>query len=186
MELYDLFAHILEPPMPSLYDQVNQCISTLGPSRCEAAGLMNRFKTFVDQTPFSRVGEIYRETFSLQGACYLYVGYHLFGDGSHRRLFLAGLEEQYQIYDFSTAQEMPDHLGIMLQFLAQDRDEEERDELISLCMIPALKRMLEGLEDRPTPYKEMLQALLLLLQEGEAIGNEKMVPEMEEEFPSSE
>jgi nitrate reductase assembly molybdenum cofactor insertion protein NarJ len=186
MELYDLFAHILEPPGPSLSDQVSECISILAPYRWEAAGLMSRFKTFVDQTPFSRIEEIYAETFSLQGACYPYVGYHLFGDGSHRRMFLAGLEEQYQIYDFSAVQELPDHLGIMLQFLAKDKDGEERDELISLCMIPALKRMLEGLEDRPTPYKEMLQALLLLLHEGETTRNEKMVPEMEEEFSSGE
>ena len=186
MELYDLFAHILEPPRPSLSKEVKECVSILAPSRWQAAVLMNRFKTFVDQTPFNRIEEIYAETFSLQGACYPYVGYHLYGDGNHRRMFLAGLEEQYQIYDFSAVQELPDHLGIMLQFLTKDEDEEEREELISLCMIPALKRMLEGLEDRPTPYKEMMQALLLLLQEGERTRDEKMVPKMEEEFSSSE
>ena len=182
MELYDLFAHILEPPGPLLSDQVSECISILASARWEAAGLMNRFKTFVEQTPISRMEKIYAETFSLQGSCYPYVGYHLFGDGSHRRMFLAGLEEQYRIYDFSAAQELPDHLGIMLQFLAKDEDEEERDELISLCIIPALKRMLEGLEDQPTPYEEILQALLLSLQEGETTRNEKVVPEMEEKF----
>ena len=182
MELYDLFAHILEPPGPLLSDQVSECISILASARWEAAGLMNRFKTFVEQTPISRMEKIYAETFSLQGNCYPYVGYHLFGDGSHRRMFLAGLEEQYRIYDFSAAQELPDHLGIMLQFLAKDEDEEERDELISLCIIPALKRMLEGLEDQPTPYEEILQALLLSLQEGETTRNEKVVPEMEEKF----
>jgi len=183
MELYDLFAHILGPPGPSLSDQLNECISILAPSRWEAAGLMNRFKTFVDQTPISRMEKIYAETFSLKGVCYPYVGYYLFGDGSHRRMFLAGLEEQYQIYDFSAARELPDHLGVMLQFLAKDEDEEEIDEMISLCVIPALRRMLEGF-DRATPYREVLQALLLVLQEGETIQNEKMVPEMEEQFSS--
>jgi nitrate reductase assembly molybdenum cofactor insertion protein NarJ len=100
-------------------------------------------------------------------------------------MFLAGLEEQCQIYGFTAAQELPDHLVVMLQFLAKDEDEEERDELISLCVIPSLKRMLEGFEDRPTPYEEILQALLLVLQEGETTRNEKMLP-MEEQFSSGE
>ena len=178
MELYELFAHILGPPGPSISVHVNECISILAPSRREAACLMSRFKAFVEQTPISRMEKIYAETFSLHGACYPYVGYHLFGDGGHRRLFRAGLEEEYRIYDFSSARELPDHLGIMLQFLAKNEDEEEIDELISLSIIPALRRMLEGFE-RATPYREVLQALLLVLQKGQTTRNEKMVPEME-------
>lgn len=186
MELYDLFARILDSPEPSLVNRVNECLAIMIPSQPEAAVLMNQFKTFIEQTPFSRIEETYAETFSLQGPCYPYVGYHLFGDGGHRRLFLAGLEEHYQIYDFSAATKLPDHLGIMLEFLAKDQDEEERDELISLFMIPALKRMLESCEDRPTPYREMFRALLLLMKDGKKMQSEKMVPEMKEEFLSSE
>ena len=186
MELLNLFAHIFDPPGPFLFKLVDECVDMLTPSRPEAAVLMNQFKTFIEQTPFSRMEKIYVETFSPQGGCYPYVGYHLFGDGSHRRMFLAGLEEHYQIYHFSAASELPDHLGIMLRFLVEDEDEEERDELISLCMIPGLKRMLEGCEDKPTPYREVFQALLLLLREGEKSQIEKMVSVMQEEFPSSE
>ena len=183
MELYDLFAHILGPPGPSLLDEVSECISVLSPSRREAAGLMNRFKTFVEQTPIGRMERAYAETFSLEGICYPYVGYHLFGDGGHRRLFRAGLEEEYRIYDFSSARELPDHLGIMLQFLAKHEDEEERDELISLSIIPALRSMLEGF-DRATPYREVLNALLLVLEKGQTARYEKMAPERVEEFSS--
>jgi nitrate reductase delta subunit len=166
VELYDLFAHVLGPPGPSLSDRVNECISILAPSRWEAAGLMNRFKTFVEQTPISRMEEIYAETFSLQGVCCPYVGYHLFGDGSHRKLFLAGLEEEYRIYDFSSARELPDHLGMMLKFLVKDQDQEEREELISLRIIPGLKKLLSGSGDKNNPYRGVLQALLLVLQGG--------------------
>ena len=180
MELYDLFARILEPPGPSLSDEVNECISMLAPSQGKAAGLMYRFKTFVEQTPIRRMEKIFAETFGLEGVCYPYVGYHLFGDGSHRRMFRAGLEEEYRVYDFSSARELPDHLGIMLQFLVKDEDEEEIDELISLSIIPALRRMLEAF-DRATPYREVLQALLLVLEEGQTIQNEKIAPEMEVE-----
>jgi len=166
MELYDLFAHILGPPEPSLPDQVSECISILTPSRWEAAGLMNRFKTFIEQTPVSRMEKIYAETFSPEGVCYPYMGYHLFGDGSHRKLFLAGLEEEYRIYDFSSARELPDHLGVMLKFLVRDQDQEEKEELISLRIIPGLKKLLSGSGDKNNPYRGVLQALLLVLQKG--------------------
>jgi len=52
MELYDLFAHILEPPGPPLSDQVNECISILASSQWEAAGLMNRFTPFILRCSF--------------------------------------------------------------------------------------------------------------------------------------
>ncbi|HUL20586.1 MAG TPA: molecular chaperone TorD family protein [Thermodesulfobacteriota bacterium] len=173
MEIYSLFGHILEPPEPSLSDQVNECISLLAPFRREAADLMNRFKTFVEETPFSRIKQIYDETFSLEGVCYPYVGYHLLGDGSHRRLFLDGLKEQYQMCNFSAVRELPDHLGVMLQFLAKNEDEDEIDELISLCIVPSLRRMLEGFEERGTAYQSLLRALLLVLLDGQGARDDQ-------------
>ncbi len=181
MEIYSLFGHILEPPGPSFSDQVNECITLLTPFRQEAADLMNRFKTFVEQTSSRRIEKIHDDTFSLEGVCYPYVGYQLLGDGSHRRLFLKGLRELYQSYGFSAAQESPDHLGVMLRFLAEGEDEEELDDMISLYIIPSLRRMLEGCEDRATPYEEVLRALLLVLQERPTTQNAKMAPETEKE-----
>ena len=66
----------------------------------------------------------------------------------------------------------------MLRFLAKGEDEEERDELISLWIIPALKRMLGGFEVETNPYKVLLRALLLVLQEGHEARDEKITVEM--------
>jgi len=184
MKLHDLFADILDPPGLLLSDRVNECVSILATSQREAAGLMKQFKTFLDRTPLSRMREIYTGTFGLHAGFYPYVGYHLFGDGSHRRMFLAGLEEQYRIFDFSTADELPDHFGIMLRFLAQVGDEDESEEIIFLCILQALKRMLKGFEDQATPYKSVLQALLLVLREERGISDDGIPAGMEtQEFP---
>lgn len=186
MKLHDLFADILKPPRPLLSDRVNECISTLAPSQREAAGLMKEFKTFLDQTSLSRMEEVHTGSFDLHAGCYPYVGYHLFGDGSHRRMFLAGLEEEYQIYHFSAADELPDHLGIMLRFLAQVGDQDEKEEIISLCILPALKRMLGGFECQTTPYKGVLQALLLVLRDGQETQSDRIpVGREAPEFPYS-
>lgn len=164
MRLYQLFAEVLDYPTLLLSDRVNECISFLSPLQREAADVMMGFKTFLHQTSLSRMEEIYTHTFDLNGICFPYVGYHLFGDGSHRGMFLSGLKEHYEVYHFAAGNELPDHLGVMLRFLANQEDEGERDELIFLCIIPALKKMLEGFEESSNPYKGVLQALLVVLQ----------------------
>ena len=184
MKLHDLFADILDPPRLLLPDRVSECVSLLAPSQREAGGLMEQFKTFLDRTPLTRMGEIYAGTFGSQAVCYPYVGHHLFGDGNHRGMFLAGLEEQYQIHHFSAADELPDHLGIMLRFLAQVGDEEEKEEITFLYVLPALKRMLKGFVGRRIPYKGVLQALLLVLRDGQGTREERVRAGMEaSEFP---
>jgi len=184
MKLHDLFADILEPPKPLLSHQVTECVSLLSSSQPEAAGLMGQFRGFLDQIPLSQMGEIYAGTFGSQAVCYPYVGYHLLGDESHRRMFLAGLEEEYQIYHFSATNELPDHLGIMLRFLARIEDKEEKEEITFLYVLPALKRMLRGFVGRRTPYKGVLQALSLVLQDGQGTQEDRTRVEMEApEFP---
>ena len=175
--LYRLFADCLEYPTLLLSDRVNECISILTPFQAKAADLMRGFKTFLLQTPLGRMEEIYTHTFDLHGSCYPYVGYHLFGDGNHRGMFLAGLKEHYQVYHFSAGNELPDHLGVMLRFLANQEGEEDRDELIFLCILPALKKMLEGVRDRSNPYQGVLQALSLMLQSNTESEEAGMSPE---------
>ena len=89
-------------------------------------------------------------------------------------MFLAGLEEQYQMVDFSAADEAPDHLGVMLRFLARIGDEEEKEEISFLYVLPALKRMLRGFVGRRTPYKGVLQALLLVLRQGQETQSDRI------------
>jgi nitrate reductase molybdenum cofactor assembly chaperone NarJ/NarW len=183
MKLYDLFADILEYPTPLLSDRMNESILLTALLQRQATDLLNGFKTFLDRSPFSRVEYFYTRTFYPNAICYPYVGYHLFGDTTHRRIFMDGLRELYQICGLSIADELPDHLGIMLRFLAKVEDGDEKEELIFLCILPALKKMLEGFGDEGNPYKGVLQALLLVLQEGQEIRDKKTALEMKEESP---
>ena len=168
MRLHILFADILDPPKPSLFHRVNECVSVLSSFHRQAAGLMIQFRAFLDQASLGRMKETYADTFDLHAGCPPFVGYHLFGEENHRGLFLSGLQEQYQIYHFSAPDQVPDHLGMMLRFLAQAGDDEEAtEEMTFLYILPALKKMLKGLAGRTTPYKEVLQALWLALREGQ-------------------
>ena len=172
MSLYQRLAEVIDYPGPNLSKRVDDCIALSSPLDERAAGLLKEFRTSLGKIPLGAMEELYMRTFALEAACYPYVGYQLFGDGNHRGMFLAGLKEHYQIYDFSSANELPDRLSVMLRFLARDDDKEEREELLSFCILPALRKMVQGFSDDGNPYRKLLKAALLLLREGdEAMTN---------------
>ncbi len=171
MELYQLFAEILAYPTPSLHDQADDCVSLLTYLGTGAVSLLNQFQTFLKITTLERMEEIYTRTFDLQATCHPYVGYQLFGNGSQRGVFMAGLKEHYETCEFSTGNELPDHLSTMLRF-APNCAKAEREELISECLVPAVRKMVSGFEDGSNPYRGVLQTLLLVLQkESEGFRN---------------
>jgi nitrate reductase delta subunit len=163
MRLYQLFAEILGYPTPSLPNQVNECISLLTSLKKQAVPMLDEFRTFLEVTPLDRMEEVYTRTFDLQAICHPYIGYQLFGNGGQRGMFMAGLKEHYETCEFTTGNELPDHLSTMLRF-APNCTKAEREELISECLVPAVKKMVSGFEDGSNPYRGVLQALLFVLQ----------------------
>jgi nitrate reductase molybdenum cofactor assembly chaperone NarJ/NarW len=163
MRLYRLFAEILGYPTPSLPNQVNECISLLTSLKRGAVPMLDEFRTFLEVTPVDQMEEVYTRTFDLQAICHPYIGYQLFGNGGRRGMFMAGLKKHYETCEFFTGNELPDHLSTMLRF-APNCTKAEREELISECLVPAVKKMVSGFEDGSNPYRGVLQALLLVLQ----------------------
>ncbi len=163
MEVYQLFVEILDYPTPTLRNQANDCTSLLASLGTDAVSLLNEFQAFLEINTLERIEEIYIRTFDLQAICHPYVGYHLFGNGSQRGMFMAGLKEHYKACGFSTGNELPDHLGIMLR-CASTCTSAERKELVDKCIAPAVEKMVSGFEDGSNPYRRVLQALLLVLQ----------------------
>jgi len=79
-QLYQLFADILEYPTPDLCERAREGATLLLPLNSEAAGHVEAFAAWVEETPPGRLEEVYTGTFDLQVVCYPYVGYHLFGE----------------------------------------------------------------------------------------------------------
>jgi nitrate reductase delta subunit len=173
MSLYQRLAEVIDCPDPDLSQRVDECIALSAPIENGAVpGLLKEFRAFLGKMPLDTIKELYTRTFDLEPVCYPYVGYQLFGDGNHRGMFLAGLIEYYQIYDFSSGKELPDRLSVMLRFLARDDDKEEREELLSFCILPALRKLVQRFSEEGNPYRDLLKAILLLLGEGdEAMTN---------------
>ena len=189
--LFQRFAELLEYPQPGLVEAARECeaLISLVPSfhvsgeRRDrgAAVLLREFRTFVEATPLGRVEEIYSGTFDLDVACHPYVGYHLFGESYKRSVFLLELKERYRAQGFNVPEnELPDHLAVLMRFLAVTDDITLAGEIIHEAMLPALERMMgkaksagydEGETPEPPhnrrqyhPYRGVLEAIELILQ----------------------
>ena len=164
--LYLLLADILDYPSPALLEQVKRCGALLGKIDRDVVSKMDTFRLFVETTPLTRLQEVYTSTFDLQAICYPYAGYHLFGESYRRGEFLAKLKARYSAVGFSSGSELPDHVPMLLRYLAQlqnDDNDDEREVIISECLLPAVTQMETRLRGG-NPYLNVLQNLLTVMQ----------------------
>ncbi len=177
--IFALFARLLDYPAPDLPRAVAECRKLVASYRPEAAPPLAAFASFVAEAPLGRLEEVYTATFDLDtfsdldATCYPYLGHHLLGESHKRSAFLVGLAERYRTHGFAVPRgELPDHLVVVLRFLASCPDEELADEIVEEALAPALRRMLGGeggLDPQPSgkaAYLAALRALLAVCEPG--------------------
>jgi nitrate reductase delta subunit len=159
-ELCRHFAALLGYPQEDTRDLARACQALLAEHNLPAAAAdMERFRRFLAAPAPSQVEEVYTATFDLQPVCYPYVGYQLFGESKQRALFLVKLQECYRRHGYVTGGELPDHLSEVLRFLAKAQDVTARAELMNDGLLPALAKIIQGIEDGEHPYGDVLRAL---------------------------
>lgn len=191
--LYGLFAQLLEYPRGSVAEAARQCQALLAVEHPEAASLLAEFAATAEAAPPGRLEEIYTRTFDLNGLCYPYVGYHLFGESYKRSLLLVGLKQRYGAVGLDTGSELADHLAVLLRFLDILDDAQLARELVQEALLPALERMTgngegggetpDGEPEAPDPadgrdtYRRVLYALRSVLEPHPGASNEDRADE---------
>jgi nitrate reductase molybdenum cofactor assembly chaperone NarJ/NarW len=158
-ELCRHFAALLGYPQGDLGGAARACHTLLAGQNRSAAAELERFCVFLATQPAARVEEVYTATFDLQPVCHPYVGFQLFGESKERALFLVKLQECYRTHGYLTGGELPDHLSEVLSFLAMATDATARQELVEDGLVPALAKIVQGLEAAQHPYGDVLRAL---------------------------
>lgn len=182
--LWGLFADLLDYPQADLNDAAIACQRMASDVDPAAAAPLALFRAWLEQTPPGRVEEVYTAIFDLDVSRSPYAGYHLFGETYQRSLFLIGLKEWFAAAHFNSGQELPDHLAVLLRFLALCDEGDRRDELIQDALLPALAKILavgerqgneeEGVsgqappqadENVASPYLHVLRGLQAVLEQ---------------------
>ena len=178
MSVYRSFARVLDYPGCEMLEQLDQCASELRELMPECQEGVRRFQEQHRKWGTARLQEIYTSAFDMQPDCTLNLSYHLFGEDQRRGLFLVKLKELYQQAGVDSGNELPDHLCVMLRYLATHAEAAEKRDLIADCMIPAVSKIRGDVDEAANPYGHLLDALLLWLKkEGEsgAVPNEAAV-----------
>jgi nitrate reductase delta subunit len=171
-DLYGVFADLFEYPGPDLAGRAGEGAARLAHVPAAAASL-GRFREAA--TAAARLEEAYTSAFDLQPQCAPYLGHHLCGESHRRSLFLVRLRGLYQEYGFGGRKdELPDHLAVVLRFLATGPAGEEVDVLVRDGLAPALDKMLDGFGPGPQPYRDLLAALREALQAHRGAGTKEV------------
>ncbi|BDG02318.1 nitrate reductase molybdenum cofactor assembly chaperone [Anaeromyxobacter oryzae] len=162
-ELYERLSELLEYPGPRVGERVAACIARLE-ARAPAARALREFERLLEGVPVGQLQESYTAAFDLDPSCSPHVGYRLLGPDSRRGTFLARLAARYRARGFSAGRELPDHLTVLLRFLAHAPDEPDRGELVGECLVPALSSLARELRRREHPYAPLAEAIQLVLE----------------------
>lgn len=159
------FAELLSYPGGETRQTAADCSELLQKLNPAAASPLLGFVNFLEVQDAARVEELFTATFDLQPACHPYVGYQLCGESQQRTMFLIKLQQLYNQHGFAAGSELPDHLSTLLRFIGTVQDRDCRRELISDGLLPALTKLLQGLDAGEHPYVELLRALQRFLIE---------------------
>ncbi len=158
------FADALEYPGADLAVKAEACVASVRLESAEAADLLAAFRDFAARTPLGRLQELYSEAFDLQEGCAPYLGAHLFRGDPRRGAFMAQLAESYRTRGFSAGEEVPDHLSVVLRYLAASEGDEEAAELLGLAVVPSVTAVAESLARQKHPWEPLGRALLLVVR----------------------
>lgn len=174
----ELLADLLDYPRPRLAEDALECRALLQLQSPRAATLVDGFLADLEKIPLGQLEELYTGAFDLDtlsdldATCYPYVGHHLLGESYKRSTFMVELRQRYESCGFDSGHELPDHLVVMLRFLAGCQDSVLAEELVGEALLPALSRMTRDGDEAAIGsgggrrvYLRLLEALRLALVE---------------------
>ncbi len=159
-QVLEAFADLLSYPAADPVPAAKRCRELVGDRG--SARHLDRFVSRAEAARPHEMEEVYSATFDLDPACAPYVGHHLCGEGPKRGVFMAKLADVYRQDGFegSTIRgELPDHVAVVLRYLAAVQAGASRQALLRDALVPALDKMLEAPLDPDNVYRSVLAAL---------------------------
>ncbi|MEI6223587.1 MAG: nitrate reductase molybdenum cofactor assembly chaperone [Deltaproteobacteria bacterium] len=159
-QLLEAFADLLSYPATDPVPAARRCRTLVGDG--DSARHLDRFVTRAEAALPHEMEEVYSATFDLEPTCAPYVGHHLCGEGPKRGVFMAKLADVYRQDGFEGGTirgELPDHVAVVLRYLAAVQSGSSRQALLRDALVPALDKMLEAPLGQDNVYRSVLAAL---------------------------
>ena len=163
-DLYDGFAEMLTYPDGNYYERAQRCGRILDRVHPELMKGFTEFAGAVAARSVEELEELFTQTFDLNPACCLEVGWHLFGENYERGRVLVKMRQELERAGLQESGELPDHLTHVLRVLTRIEPERAAG-LVVDGVLPALDKMMDALKDQENPYEALLRIIQIIVQE---------------------
>ena len=153
---------VLAYPREGYQARVAECRKLLRGADEEAAAAMDAFCGSTEELNQVELEELYTRTFDLNPVCTLEVGWHIYGEQYRRGRFLVQARDLLQRVGIDEQGELPDHLMSLLPALIHI-EPDDAAVFAGTYLVPAVDKMLSGLEGKANPYEQVLRAVRQLL-----------------------
>lgn len=161
--LFGSFARLLIYPSAQCLAEAGSAADLVRQVDPAASELLTRFARKLEAMGLAGWQELYVRTFDLNPICALEVGWQLYGDNYDRGEFLVKMRGELRSHGLAESVELPDHLSHILPLLGRMEDDQARG-FAGEKVLPALRKMLSGLEGRESPYEDVLRAITRTLE----------------------
>ncbi len=153
-DLHDALAKAVGYPDEGFLASLDRCVALAGG---KAGAPLRRFRDRCVGRRLEELQELYTQTFDLDPACSMEIGWHLHGENYARGEFLVEMRRALRKHGVAEGTELPDHLTHVLPVLAR-MPSEEAARLAVKGAAPALDKILEGLKGRDCLYEDLVRA----------------------------
>ena len=166
-ETYAALARLLDYPTEKKGLETDHAVVSAYLEKRQTACTISSFADLVAATPLAAIQEEYVATFDFNPATALYLGHHLFGDNQKKGGYMIGLKQEYVRHGFTpSTNELPDHLPVVLAFLAHLTREDkaaQRRPFIAAIVLPGMEKLSAVFAARPEcPWKPLIEAALFV------------------------
>jgi len=164
---YDALARMLDYPAEKQQLQTDYELVSTFLNGLQLDSAIASFADFAAASSLAVLQEEYVATFDFNPATAPYLGHHLFGDNQKKGGYMIMLKQEFERCGFTpTGTELPDHLSVVLGFLAHLARQEEyetRQPFIAASVLPGVERLSVAFADRKdSPWKAVVEAARLL------------------------
>ncbi len=165
MKIYIYMADLFRYPTANIINQLQRVSEMLIQRDVLFHTKFLAFHNFFNKKTITELEEYYIKTFDVQAICHLDIGYIIFGDDAKRGRFLYHVKEEQEKIGNDCGTDLADFLPNILTLFSKTTDSVLVEELAVSILLPALKQMVQKLENENNIYKIPVEILISLLEE---------------------
>jgi nitrate reductase delta subunit len=167
---YDALARLLDYPLEKERLQSDYDLVSAFLNKQRLDGSISSFAGFAAASSLATLQEEYVATFDFNPATAPYLGHHLFGDNQKKGGYMIMLKQEYERCGYApSGNELPDHLAVLLGFLAHLARQDgagARQQFITECVLPGMERLNDAFSARQdSHWKVLIETARLLCAE---------------------